>query len=82
MATIAHVFMRRILEKKKFNLGRSATFELLRRHVTVVYDNKNFHLPAIPTHMIRKIRKIRKIYETFDVEIPKKLIIKLVAVII
>jgi hypothetical protein len=68
MATIAHVKFRMILEKsKKCKLSRTAAFDLLSRHVTVVYEKKKFHLPAIvdPT--------TRKIYESFHIEIPKKL---------
>jgi transposase len=70
MATIAHVFIRRMLEKKNFNLGRSAAFEIFSRHVTIVYNNKNFHLPAIPSPTARKI------YEVLNIEIPKKMLIK------
>lgn len=70
MATIAHVYMRRIFEKKKLKFNLSAAFEILSRHVTIVYENTNFHLPAIPSPTARKI------YEVFKVDIPRKLLIK------
>jgi hypothetical protein len=73
MATIAHVYMRRFTENsKKLKLCRSAAFEILSRHVTIVYDTKNFHLPAIPSPTMRKV------YEAFNIEIPKRLPIKVI----
>jgi hypothetical protein len=67
MATIAHVHMRKMLEKtKNFNLSRAVAFDMLNSHVTVVYPNKNFHMPAIPQP------NIRKIYEAFNIGIPIK----------
>ncbi|MDR3186701.1 MAG: transposase [Christensenellaceae bacterium] len=69
-STIAHVYMRRILEKKQFKMSRSAAFEILSRHVTIVYDKKNFHLPSIPSPTTRKI------YAVFNIEIPKKMLIQ------
>jgi hypothetical protein len=70
MATIAHVYIRRFLEKKKFDLSCTAAFNILNKHVTLVYDNKNYHLPAIPSPAARKI------YEVFNIVIPKKLFIR------
>jgi hypothetical protein len=70
MATIAYVHMRRILEKnKEFNLSLSAAFEILSRHVTIVNNNKNFHLPALPSPTTLKI------YDVFNIDIPKKMVI-------
>jgi transposase len=55
MATIAHVYVRRFLEKsKKCKVSRSAAFEHLARQTTVVFDKKNFHLPALPSPGLKK----------------------------
>ncbi|MDR2386013.1 MAG: transposase [Deltaproteobacteria bacterium] len=70
MASIAHVHMRRILEKRKnIQLSRSAVFDILSRHCTKVYEDKNFHLPDIPSPLLRNI------YETFNVDVPTKMYI-------
>jgi hypothetical protein len=71
MATISHVYIRKIMEKaKKTKISRSEAFDVLSKHITVVYENKNFHLPAIPSPMLRKV------YDIFNIEVPRKLIIK------
>jgi hypothetical protein len=68
LASIAHVYMRKILERSKNNkLCLSAAFEILARHVIVVYEDKNFHLPSIPSPMARKI------YEAFNITLPKRM---------
>jgi hypothetical protein len=70
-ASIAHVYLSKILAKsKELKLSHSSAFEILSKHNTIVYEDKNFHIPAIP------IPAIRKIYEAFKVEIPKKIDIK------
>jgi hypothetical protein len=71
MATIAHVYMRKILEKSKIcNLPRKSITEALNLHATNVYENKNFHVPNVPTPLMRKI------YKTFDIDIPSKMSIR------
>jgi hypothetical protein len=70
MAAIAQVHMRRILEKRKnIHLSPSAVFDILSRHGTKVYEDKNFHLPDIPSPSLRNI------YETFNVDLPTKMYI-------
>jgi hypothetical protein len=71
MATICHVYIRKIMETfKKLKLSRSAAFDILGRHVTIVFENKNFHLPAIPSPAARKV------YDAFNIEVPRKMIIR------
>ncbi|MDR2436959.1 MAG: transposase [Endomicrobium sp.] len=73
MATIAHAYIKRIKNKSKKLLPQSLStiFEILKKHYTEVYQKKNFHLPRVPS------TEIRTIYEGFDLEIPKKMLIKL-----
>jgi hypothetical protein len=71
MTTIAHVYMKRILEKStKCNLCLSSLFFVLGRHVTIVHEGKDFHIVAQPTSTVKTI------YDAFDVEIPTKMPIK------
>jgi transposase len=71
MATISHVYIKKVMENFKIlKLSRSDAFKILSRHVTVVYENKNFHLPAIPSAMVRKV------YDAFNIEVPRRMIIR------
>jgi hypothetical protein len=68
MATITHVYMRKILDNSKdCKISRKAVTEILNMHMTNVYPKNNFHVPGIPIPLVRKI------YKTFKIDIPSKI---------